>query len=104
MALIKPEQIGYAFNRPGHWKYVIHYEEIHQEEYTDKSREPDFIPEGHWEWIPSPAEVLREAAERFRLHWLSLSPEERERISKENEASLNKGFKIEIFPDSWKPE
>lgn len=102
MATIPAKHITHLFNRPGYWKYVIDDEDTHQEQFNNKAQKPDFIPEGHWEWMPSPNEIMRELAKQFQAHWMSLSAEERERISKENEAFLT-GKGITIHPDSWIP-
>lgn len=88
-------QVANLFNRPGYWEYVIDNEEGYKEHFNDKAEKPNFTPEGHWEWVPSLAEAQREWAESFRIRWMSLSEEEREKIRKENEAYLaEKGFKI----------
>lgn len=94
MATIPANQIAHLFNRPGYWMYVIDDEDAYREQFGDKDQKPDFTPEGHWQWIPSPMESLREAANRFAAHWHSLSEEQREKVRRENEAVLSKGFQI----------
>lgn len=102
MATVPANQIASIFNRPGYWKYVINDEEKYQQSFNDKTEKPDFTPEGHWEWMPSFEESMRGMAEQFRAHWMSLSAEDRERISKENESFLA-GKGITMRPDSWVP-